>query len=194
MALFRSLIRVFSGQISLAGWSIAKTGKDKEGASEADLTRMLQAVPLTNDYISEEHSRDVMFATMFFGVLNPATGDLAFINGGHEPPCIIGQSGIKGMLKAKGPVVGIITGAEFQIQHAHLEHGDSLIGYTDGVTEALSPQKAFFTKERFLSLIETPVSSASDLIERIKTDLFRHIDNAPQFDDITMIAVHRKPR
>jgi sigma-B regulation protein RsbU (phosphoserine phosphatase) len=131
---------------------------------------------------------------MFFGILNPATGDLAFINGGHEPPCIIGQSGIKRMLKANGPVVGIITNAEFQIQRAHLELGDSLIGYTDGVTEALSPQNALFTKERLLSLIEAPVSSASNLIERIKTDLFRHIDNAPQFDDITMIAVHRKAK
>jgi sigma-B regulation protein RsbU (phosphoserine phosphatase) len=194
MALFRSLMRVFSGQISLGVWSAAKSSKNKEAMSEADLTRMLQAVSLTNDYISEEHGQEVMFATLFFGVLNPATGDLSFINGGHEPPCIIGQSGIKETLKAQGPVVGIIPGAEFEIQHAQLEYGDSLIGYTDGVTEALSPQKTFFTKERFLSLIEAPVSSASELIERIKTHLFRHVDNAPQFDDITMLAVHRKPK
>ena len=96
------------------------------------------------------------------------------------------------MLKAKGPVVGVISGAEFEIQQARLDYGDSLIGYTDGVTEALSPQKTLFTKERFLSLIEAPVSSAGELIERIKTHLFRHIDNAPQFDDITMLAVHRQ--
>jgi sigma-B regulation protein RsbU (phosphoserine phosphatase) len=192
MALFRSLIRVFSGQISLGGWSAAKSSKNKEKASEADVARMLQAVSLTNDYISKEHDRDVMFATLFFGVLNPATGELSFINGGHEPPCIIGPSGIKTMLKAKGPVVGIITGAEFEIQEAKLEYGDSLIGYTDGVTEALSPQKTFFTKKKLLTLIEAPVSSASELIERIKTHLFGHIDNAPQFDDITMLAVHRQ--
>jgi sigma-B regulation protein RsbU (phosphoserine phosphatase) len=43
-------------------------------------------------------------------------------------------------------------------------------------------------------VIEHPVSSAEELIERIKTQLFRHIDDAPQFDDITMIAVHRKPK
>jgi len=193
MALFRSLIRVFSGQISLGGWSIAKSSKYKEAIPETDVARMLQAVPLTNDYISEEHGQEVMFATLFFGVLDPVSGDLSFINGGHEPPCIIGPSGIKRKLTAKGPVVGIITGAEFEIQAAQLVYGDSLIGYTDGVTEALSPQKAFFTKERFLSVIEAPVSSASELIERIKSHLFRHIDNAPQFDDITMLAVHRKP-
>lgn len=194
MALFRSLIRVFSGQISLSGWSLAKSGQEKETTSEPSVARMLQAVSLTNDYISEEHGRDVMFATLFFGVLNPATGDLAFINGGHEPPCIIGPSGIKQTLKAKGPVVGVITGAEFEIQQAQFEYGDSLIGYTDGVTEALSPQKALFTKERFLTLIGGPIESASELIERIKTDLSRHIDNAPQFDDITMLAVHRKAK
>jgi sigma-B regulation protein RsbU (phosphoserine phosphatase) len=193
MALFRSLIRVFSGQISLGGWSIAKSSKDNETTSEASVNGMLQAVSLTNDYIADEHGQEVMFATLFFGVLNPASGDLAFVNGGHEPPCIIGQSGIKRILNAKGPVVGIFTGAKFEIQRAHLDHGDSLIGYTDGVTEALSPQKTIFTRERLLSLIQAPVSSANELIERIKTDLFCHIDNAPQFDDITMIAVHRKP-
>ena len=192
MALFRSLIRVFSGQISLGGWSVTKSKQDKKTTLEADLARMLQAVSLTNDYISEEHGQEVMFATLFFGVLNPASGDLFFINGGHEPPSIVGSSGIKHTLKAKGPVVGVITGAEFEIQQAQLEYGDSLIGYTDGVTEALSPQKTLFTKDRFLKLIETPVTSASELIERIKTDLYRHIDNAPQFDDITMLAVHRK--
>ena len=194
MALFRSLIRVFSGQISLGGWSVTKSKQDNKSPLEADVAQMLQAVSLTNDYISEQHGQEVMFATLFFGVLNPVSGDLFFINGGHEPPCIIGPSGIKQTLKAKGPVVGVFTGAEFEIQQAQLEYGDSLIGYTDGVTEALSPHKTLFTKDRFLTLIEAPVVSASELIERIKTDLFRHIDNAPQFDDITMLAVHRKQK
>jgi sigma-B regulation protein RsbU (phosphoserine phosphatase) len=194
MALFRSLIRVFSGQISLGGWSVTKSRQDKNETLEADVARMLQAVPLTNDYISEEHGQEVMFATLFFGVLNPTSGDLSFINGGHEPPCIIGPSGIKQSLRAKGPVVGVITGAEFEIQQARLEYGDILIGYTDGVTEALSPQKILFTKDRLFTLIGTPVASANELIERIKTHLFRHIDNAPQFDDITMLAVHRKSK
>ena len=194
MALFRSLIRVFSGQITLGGWSVTKSRQDKNEALEADVARMLQAVSLTNDYISEEHGQDVMFATLFFGVLNPVSGDLSFINGGHEPPCIIGPSGIKQSLKAKGHVVGVITGAEFEIQQTRLEYGDIFIAYTDGVTEALSPQNILFTKERFFTLIGAPVASASELIERIKTHLFRHIDNAPQFDDITMLAVHRKPK
>ena len=196
MALFRSLIRVFSGQIRLGSWtsSKSKVGNKKETATESDLARMLRAVSLTNDYIAEEHGHEVMFATVFFGVLDPETGHLSFVNGGHEPPFIIGQSKIKDTLTAKGPVVGIIPGAEFEIQHAQLEPGDILIGYTDGVTEALSPQETLFTKERLLALVEHPADSAGELIERIKTELFQHIDHAPQFDDITMIAAHRQSK
>lgn len=193
MALFRSLMRVFSGQISLEGWSASKVAPKEKSAVEIDLFRMLQAVSLTNDYISLEHGHETMFATLFFGILNPVNGEIAYINGGHEPLFIIGPSGIKETLKAAGPVVGIITGAEFKIQRTQLEPGDILIGYTDGVTEALSPRQALYSKEKFRALLELRASSATELIERIQTDLFEHIDNAPQFDDITMIAVHRKP-
>jgi sigma-B regulation protein RsbU (phosphoserine phosphatase) len=193
MALFRSLMRVFSGQISLEGWSASLAAPKEKGSVEIDLFRMLQAVPLTNDYISLEHGHETMFATLFFGILNPVTGDIAYINGGHEPLFVIGQAGIKETLKAAGPVVGIITGAEFKIQRTQLEPGDILIGYTDGVTEALSPSQTLYSKEKFRALLEIRASSATELIERIQTDLFQHIDNAPQFDDITMIAVHRKP-
>ena len=193
MALFRSLMRVFSGQISLEGWSAARSAPAQKSTVKVDLDRMLQAVSLTNDYISLEHGHETMFATLFFGILNPVTGKIAYINGGHEPLFIIGQSGIKETLRAAGPVVGIITGAEFKIQQSQLEPGDILIGYTDGVTEALSPAQTLYSKEKFRALLEVQAASATELIGRIQTDLFDHIDNEPQFDDITMIAVHRKP-
>jgi len=193
MALFRSLMRVFSGQISLSGWSSARSVHIENNATEADLNRILQAVPLTNDYISLEHGHENMFATLFFGVLNPATGVLVYINGGHEPLFIIGRSGIKETLKSAGPVVGIFSGAEFKIKQSKLEPGDILIGYTDGVTEALSPTRTLYSREKFCSLLQLSASSARELIERIQADLFEHIDQEPQFDDITMIAVHRKP-
>ena len=194
MALFRSLMRVFSGQIILGSWSASPSEQKTTDTSDVDLFRMLQAVSLTNDYISVEHGQESMFATLLFGVLNPITGEFSYINGGHEPPFIIGRSGIKETLKTSGPVVGIVSGAEYKIHQSYLEPDDILIGYTDGVTEALSPQENIFSKERFLALLRRPASSASELIQRIQSDLFEHIDDAPQFDDITMIAVHRKPQ
>jgi sigma-B regulation protein RsbU (phosphoserine phosphatase) len=89
--------------------------------------------------------------------------------------------------------VGIIPDRKFKIQQVQLEPGDILIGYTDGVTEARAPGGEFFTLERLLSLLEQPATSASDLLKRIQTNLFAYIDDAPQFDDITMLAVQRTP-
>jgi sigma-B regulation protein RsbU (phosphoserine phosphatase) len=193
MALFRSLVRVFSGQVRLGSWSSAAGLKTQSSNDKADLNQMLQAVSLTNDYISLEHGHENMFATLFFGILDPTTGHLSYINGGHEPLYIIGSSGIKETLSAAGPAIGIVPGITFEIRQSRIEPGDILIGYTDGVTEALSPDKRMYSKDRFVALLEPCPTSAVELINRIKIDLFDHIDNAPQFDDITMIAVHRRP-
>jgi sigma-B regulation protein RsbU (phosphoserine phosphatase) len=193
MALFRSLLRVFSGQIRLGAWSTAHSLEAANNKKQVDPKQMLQAVALTNDYISLEHGHENMFATLFFGILDPSTGNLCYINGGHEPLYIIGPSGIKETLGAAGPAIGIVPGITYEVRQSRIEPGDILIGYTDGVTEALSPGQRMYSKQRFMALLEPCPTSAVELINRIKTDLFDHIDNAPQFDDITMIAVHRRP-
>ena len=194
MALFRSLIRVFSGQISLQGLSVPGTGNKTANSSEDHFYEALalRAVSLTNDYIAIEHGEEAMFATLFFGVLDTKTGKISYVNAGHEPVIIVGHSGIKERLNATGPAVGMIAGSKFNVKQVQMESGDTLIGYTDGVTEALSPENEFFTNERFFTILENPAPTASELIEQITIDLFNHIDDAPQFDDITMIAVHRK--
>ena len=66
-----------------------------------------------------------------------------------------------------------------------------MIGYTDGVTEALSPDGEFFTRKQLLSVLEQPADSGADLVERIKTKVLNHIQNAAPSDDITMLAVQR---
>jgi sigma-B regulation protein RsbU (phosphoserine phosphatase) len=192
MALFRSLIRVFSGKINLQGVSVPGSTKTEPDSAGDYLYEALNAVSLTNDYIAEEHGEEGMFATLFFGVLDPKTGKMAYVNGGHEPLFIINPAGIREQLKATGPVVGMMPDMEFSIKQVQFEPGDLLIGYTDGVTEAMSPEEKLFGKKRFLQLLEKPARTASQLIEQIKTELFNHIDNAPQFDDITMLAVHRE--
>jgi sigma-B regulation protein RsbU (phosphoserine phosphatase) len=194
MALFRSLIRVFSGQINLQGLSVPGTDNKVTNSSgdHSYHALALRAVSLTNDYIAIEHGEEAMFATLFFGVLDTKTGKISYVNAGHEPVIIVNNSGVKIKLNATGPAVGMIAGAKFNVTEVQIEPGDTLIGYTDGVTEALSPENEFFTNERFFTILEKPAPTASELIEQITIDLFNHIDNAPRFDDITMIAVHRK--
>lgn len=197
MALFRSLIRVFSGQTSLGGLSIFANEAefcsliDPQVTTDIYQINALKAVALTNNYIAQEHGDMSMFATLFFGVLNPATGIVTYINGGHEPPFIIDATGIKTSLPPTGPAVGMMPNTKFKIQQVQLEPGDILIGYTDGVTDARAPSREFFSNKRLRSLLAQPASSASALLERIQTHLFAHIENAQQFDDITMLAVQR---
>ena len=192
MALFRSLIRVFSGQITLQGVSVPGSDNPSSDLSGDPLYQALHAVSLTNEYIAHEHGEEGMFATLFFGVLDPLSGKLTYVNGGHELPILFNQSGIKERLKTTGPVVGMMTGMEYKVQQVQMDPDDFLIGYTDGVTEAMSPENQLYSKERFLSLLEKPAATASLQIEQIKSDIFNHIGDAAQFDDITMIAVHRK--
>ena len=151
----------------------------------------LIAVKLTNDYIVHEHGKECMFATLFFGVLNPLTGALAYINAGHEPLFIVDSAGVKKSLEPTGPAVGIIPAVKFEIQHAQMESGEILIGYTDGVIDATAPNGDFFTRKRLLSILKQPPPSASELVKGLRTNIFAHIQTSPQTDDITMLAVQR---
>lgn len=199
MALFRSLIRVFSGQTRLGGLSIIGNDVDEglmslvdpQITTDLEQINALKAVALTNNYIAQEHAEMSMFATLFFGVLEPETGWLTYINGGHEPLFIIKDGVVKAKLNPTGPAVGMMPNMKFKVQQVCLEPGDILIGYTDGVTEAHNPDGKLFSDQRLLSLLQQTAPSASTLIENIKANLFTYINNAPQFDDITMLAVQR---
>jgi sigma-B regulation protein RsbU (phosphoserine phosphatase) len=174
MGLFRSLLRIFSDQTS----------------SHAHITPV-QAVMLTNNYIAQNHSELCMFATIFFGVLNPATGLLTYVNAGHEPPIILRSSGVKERLKPTGPCVGPMHNVNFQEKQLQLEPGDIILGYSDGVPDARSPQGDFFTEKRLLSLLEEPAPNAIALVDRIKKQLESHVSEADPFDDITILAVQQ---
>ena len=192
MALIRSLLRVFTGKISLSGVSISAGDRPATAEVDVEVETALGAVTSTNEYIAKEHGDQGMFATLCLGIINPQTGLLAYVNAGHLPLVIIGKSGVRAFLNATGSSVGIDSVSRYRSAIARIEPGEVLVGYTDGVTEAMSPEEVLYTKERFFSLLEKPASSAGDLIERVKTDLFSHIRHAPQSDDITMIAVHRQ--
>jgi sigma-B regulation protein RsbU (phosphoserine phosphatase) len=198
MASIRSLIRVFSGHISLHGFSNFSVDPDvgnmaTDRSTDGNQKNALNAVKLTNDYIVYIHGKDSMFVTLFFGVINPSTGFLVYINGGHEPLFIVDSGGVKKCLRPTGPVIGISPAVSFEIQQTQMECGDILIGYTDGVIDALAPSGELFSRKRLRSILNQPPSSASALVEGIRTNIYAHIKNVPLSDDITMLAVQRRP-
>jgi phosphoserine phosphatase RsbU/P len=174
MALSRSLIRAFAG----LNESRAIDGKNP--------------VELTNEYILQNHANSNMFVTLFYGLLDLASGQLAYVNCGHNPPVIIGSTGVKVHLRPTGPAVGIFPDIEFKVQRVGLEPGDVLFAFTDGVTEARASDGSFFTEARLLQLLEQPAPSAAALLNRIDESLRSHSGSGTQFDDITMIAARRQ--
>ncbi len=199
MSLIRTLIRVFSGETQFPGFSIPARvleldqETEDQGIADQDQLCALSALSFTNDYIAKEHGHTCMFATVFFGVLNPKTGSLVYINGGHEPLLIVDPTGKVESLTPTGPAVGIMPCVQYKTGQAQLQPGDILVGYTDGVTEAHAPSGELFTRKRLLSLVQQPSPSASVLLERLESDLFAHIGEAKPSDDITLIAVQRAP-
>jgi sigma-B regulation protein RsbU (phosphoserine phosphatase) len=131
-----------------------------------------------------------MFATLFFGLLDPSNGQLAYINAGHNPPFVLDACGtLKAALKNTGAAVGMFPGVDYNIEFAQMEPGDILYAYTDGVTEARNAAGEFLTEKGLLALLAEPVTSATALLDRIDIHLKAFMDNAEQFDDITMMAI-----
>jgi serine phosphatase RsbU (regulator of sigma subunit) len=178
MALFRSLVRVLAAQ----------NCADPE--PQAVLLRTTAAV---NDYIALTHSRANMFATLFFGVLSPATGQLHYLNAGHEAPLVLAPgTDAPARLSPTGPAVGLLAGAAFRIGTVTLEPGSMLVGFTDGVTDATGAGQAMFGEPRLLELLQgAHAHSAAATLERIDQALAAHVGDHARFDDITMLAVRR---
>lgn len=204
MALSRSLLRAFVEQHRPLSWMDGIVGDRSTAAADraAKRRRMmlsagtsaLLAVALTNNYISENHGDMCMFATLFFGVLDPTTGELTYINGGHDPPAIVGPDGmVKTRLSPTGPAVGMLPDVDFDVQQATLEPGDLLMAFSDGVPDARNPDGKRFTVEGLFSLLKQSDPSVAALLERIEATLRAYIADAEQFDDITMLAVRRAP-
>jgi phosphoserine phosphatase RsbU/P len=185
MALFRSLIRLYTfGNETSAGSS-------NQVVLPCEL-KVLQAIDDTNSYIARHHGKIGMFATIFAGVINMSNGDLTYINAGHEPPLILSEKGKTLILPPTGPAVGVLPKISFTSCKAHLDPGNILIAYTDGVTEANSPENKILGRKRLHLALQKPFSSALETIEQIKRETFTHIGSAPQNDDITLLCVRRK--
>jgi serine phosphatase RsbU (regulator of sigma subunit) len=186
MALIRSLIRAFATQNY--GEKCNNHGSSQKCSDEF----LLSTVQQTNNYIAITHSDANMFATLFLGILDPAGGNLKYVNCGHEPPVVVRQGTVKARLKPTGPAVGMMPDLDFHVAENQFDQGDMLFAFTDGLTDAENERGELFTRERLLDLLTVADESAAALTERVKQHLGNYIAGAAQFDDMTMVAVRRK--
>jgi len=149
-----------------------------------------EVVAELNRDLAQENERE-MFVTLFFGYYHLATGELTYVNGGHNPPCLVRREGRLETLEPTGPLVGPLAGATFDNGQCHLDRGDMLVLFTDGVTEANAPEGEMFGEKRLEAIL---VSSAAEPVAKICDQVIqaaRDFSRGDLADDATVLALRR---
>ncbi|MFI7358126.1 PP2C family protein-serine/threonine phosphatase [Streptomyces avidinii] len=192
MALIRSLLRHTAQNSGLQHLVAAGRAGGSRRIPVVGATPLLNAVTATNSYLTRNHLRQGYFATLFFGVLDPLTGSLVYINGGHNPPLLLPADGSPPVaLDVTGPAVGVLPDCVYTLGYAQLDPGDTLFVFTDGVPEARCPDGRFLGDDRMLELLAGPPSNGKVLVDLMDLAVREHTGTAEQHDDVTMLALHR---
>jgi len=149
-----------------------------------------EILALVNRELCQENDT-LMFVSVFCGILNVRTGELRYSNAGHNPPVFFPQDGPAGWLKVpEGILLGVLESAEYRTERMVLHPGDALVLYTDGVTEAMDPEKRLFSDARLLAVVdEQPDGDPEELVGGIVGAVRAYAGREPQSDDITVLAV-----
>ncbi len=155
----------------------------KSGLSPADALMRVNEQLLENNRIG-------YFVTVWLAVIDIRSGHGMVANCGHEHPVLKHKDRDFEMIKYKhSPAVAAIEGMVFKEHEIRLEKGDVLFVYTDGVTEATDADNELFGEERLMTALnKTRDANPQELLAQVKADIDEFVGDAPQFDDITMLA------
>jgi sigma-B regulation protein RsbU (phosphoserine phosphatase) len=134
-----------------------------------------------------------MFVTAFYAVLSPDSGQLVYANAGHNPPLLCRAKDTTTELLSKGGIaLGVIEGDHFRDRTIALEPGDTVVFYTDGITEAMSPTGDLFGEDRLLETVRSQGTCAANImLSAIEESVVAHRSTAPTSDDITLLVLQR---
>jgi sigma-B regulation protein RsbU (phosphoserine phosphatase) len=146
-----------------------------------------------NDRIRADAESD-QFVTLIYGILDTKTGWLTYANAGHNPGYLLraGEDGSFDTLSKTGIPLGMFEEMEWQQAKIQINPGDVLLLYTDGVTEAQNVLDEEYGDDRLLEIGRANMNQpAEEIKEAIMNSIFDFVDEAPQFDDITLLVVAR---
>ncbi len=175
MALFRSLLRaaVMPGACLAAG--------------EVPGEQVRQAVALVNRYICEVH-RSAMYATLFFGVLDPASGELEYVSAGHDPAYVLRDGVLAAEIMPTGPAAGMFAEAAYRVGTATLLPGDALVCYSDGIPDAENAAGERWGQARFRAALE---ASGREVFAATLAAVRAYVEDASPYDDLTLVVLAR---
>ena len=151
-----------------------------------------EVLGIVNSMLSEDNEAQ-MFVTVLYAVYDPATGMFTYSSGGHDTPLVVHPDGSSELLPLTGGIVlGIMPDLDYQENCITLAPGDTVVCYTDGVTEAMNPQGEQFGIERLRrTFADSPPKSASDAVQKIFDAVNSFAEGAIQSDDITCLTLSR---
>lgn len=149
----------------------------------------------TNERILKD-TRANLFVTVFYGVLDPLSGELNYCNAGHNPPYLLSSQNDNqpvGLSKTGFPI-GIDEEATWEGSSAHLNPGDVLVMYTDGIPEAQNEDGEFFREEKLVAVIQENLGQPAEVLQTAILDaVYDFMGDAAPFDDITLMILIRDP-
>src|SRR5829696_3593234 len=161
-------------------------------AQSASHDSIVATISAVNRYLADNIPSN-RFVTLFYAELDPESGALSFLNAGHNPPLIVHSAGTVEQLASGGLPLGIKPDAEYREGRTQLQHGDVLVIYSDGVTEAVSPTGEEFGATRLYEVVSRNIeASAAGIRDRIESSLTKFAQGTSAADDITLVIVKRQ--
>ena len=152
-----------------------------------------ECITYSNELLAKESVKN-MFVTIFYGIYNIKTGDITYANAGHNPPYILKANGsVEPLPMSTDIIAGVFDDYEFTEKQCHLDKGDTIVLFTDGVTEAIDISEKEYGEDRLEDVLKrSSGKSCQQIIDAIKADVSEFVGEAEQSDDITMLTLKRK--
>jgi len=169
MALSRTLIRTFAMEYP---------------------TQPAQVLSATNERLLND-AKEIMFVTVFYGVLDPLTSTLTYSSAGHNPQYFLGGEQDKVReLSRTGSALGLLEGSAWEQETLLVAPGDALVLYTDGIPDARDASGRWFGEERLLEVAQRAQGcTAWEIQEAVLDEIHAFVGDAPRFDDITLMVL-----
>ena len=142
-----------------------------------------------NDSLNSNNESS-MFVTLFVGVLDLTSGHLSYANAAHNPPLVLSGGEVSTLPCESNIPVGVMPGWSYTVETLHMNQGDSIFLYTDGLNEAEDIDHQQFGMERVEQVAKTTASTPKALIEAMTSAVESFVGDAEQSDDLTMLAIH----
>ncbi len=157
-------------------------------AAKSPLDEMISSVNL---YLAENTPAN-RFVTLFIAILDPLTGNLQYINAGHNPPLVGRINGDIEQLSSGGLPLGLLPMADYEVGETKLNAGEAIIIYSDGVSEANNIREEEFGMDRLIDVVRRNLhGSAAGIRDKVESALSAFTQTAPANDDITLVIVKK---